>query len=132
MKGTAHAKCNPHASPRRRAMRRAHISPALAIGLDLCDNQSVANTASLQTAKGAHMTDLNTMTREQLLALVTTMQSNPRKLTMKVSDKGALSVYGLGRFPVTLYRGQWERLLGAQVEITAFIEANATTLTVKV
>jgi hypothetical protein len=78
------------------------------------------------------MTDLNTMTREQLLALVATMQSNPRKLTLKVSDKGALSVYGLGRFPVTLYRGQWERLLGAQAEITAFIEANAATLTVKV
>ena len=78
------------------------------------------------------MTDLNTMTREQLLALVATMQANPRKLSMKVSDKGALSVYGLGRFPVTLYRGQWERLLGASQEITAFITANAATLTVKV
>ena len=77
------------------------------------------------------MTDLSTMTREQLLALVATMQANPRKLTMKVSDKGALSVYGLGRFPVTLYRGQCERLHGAQAEITAFITANAATLTVK-
>ena len=77
------------------------------------------------------MTDLSTLSREQLLALVATMQANPRKLTMKVSDKGALSVYGLGRFPVTLYRGQWERLLGAQAEIAAFIEANAATLTVK-
>ena len=78
------------------------------------------------------MTDLNTMTREQLLALVSQMQANPRKLTMKVSDKGALSVYGLGRFPVTLYRGQWERLIGASQEITAFIAANSATLTVKV
>ena len=77
------------------------------------------------------MTDLSTLSREQLLALVATMQANPRKLSMKVSDKGALSVYGLGRFPVTLYRGQWERLIGAQAEITAFIEANAATLTVK-
>lgn len=77
------------------------------------------------------MTDLNTMTREQLLALVATMQANPRKLSMKVSDKGALSVYGLGRFPVTLYRGQWERLIGETKAISAFIEANAATLTVK-
>lgn len=78
------------------------------------------------------MTDLNTMTREQLLALVSQMQSNPRKLTMKVSDKGALSVYGLGRFPVTLYRGQWERLMATSDEIGAFITANADRLTVKV
>lgn len=77
------------------------------------------------------MTDLNTMTREQLLALVATMQANPRKLSMKVSDKGALSVYGLGRFPVTLYRGQWERLISETKAISAFIEANAATLTVK-
>ena len=78
------------------------------------------------------MTDLSTLSREQLLALVATMQANPRKLSMKVSDKGALSVYGLGRFPVTLYRGQWERLLSASTEISAFIEANADRLTVKV
>ena len=33
-------------------------------------------------------------------------------LSLKVSEKGALSVYGMGRFPVTLYREQWEKLLG--------------------
>ena len=77
------------------------------------------------------MTDLNTMSKEQLIALVATMQSNPRKLTMKVSDKGALSVYGLGRFPVTLYRGQWERLAAEMDAIAAFISANADRLTVK-
>ena len=53
--------------------------------------------------------------------------SAPKSLSMKVSDKGALSIYGLGRFPVTLYRGQMERLLKAAPEITAFIEANAAT-----
>ena len=46
------------------------------------------------------------------------------KLTMKVSEKGALSVYGMGRFPVTLYKEQWLRLLAAADEIKAFIEAN--------
>ena len=40
---------------------------------------------------------------------------------MKVSEKGALSVYGLGRFPVTLYREQWGRLLSMADEIKAFI-----------
>jgi len=76
------------------------------------------------------MTDLNTMTREQLIALVATMNA-PKALTMKVSEKGALSIYGLGRFPVTLYRGQWERLLAAQGQIKAFIAANDTLLAVK-
>lgn len=54
-----------------------------------------------------------------------------RKLSMKVSDKGALSVYGMGRFPVTLYRGQWERLLSAKADIEGFIQDNADLLTVK-
>lgn len=42
-------------------------------------------------------------------------------LSLKVSEKGALSVYGLGRFPVTLYREQWERLLGLTDQIRQFI-----------
>jgi len=46
------------------------------------------------------------------------------QLSLKVSEKGALSVYGLGRFPVTLYREQWEKLLGMADEIHAFIRAN--------
>lgn len=80
------------------------------------------------------MANLNEMTREQLLALVATMQAQPaRKISMKVSEKGALSLYGLGRFPVTLYRTQWERLLAPdQVKATlAFITANEKLLTVK-
>ena len=43
---------------------------------------------------------------------------------MKVSDKGAVSVYGMGRFPVTLYKEQWLRLLDIADEIRAFIAAN--------
>lgn len=46
------------------------------------------------------------------------------KLSMKVSEKGALSVYGMGRFPVTLYREQWEKLLGMSDEIRKFIQEN--------
>ena len=45
-------------------------------------------------------------------------KSAPRALSMKVSEKGCLSVYGLGRWPVTLYRGQWEKLISHMAEIT--------------
>jgi hypothetical protein len=48
----------------------------------------------------------------------------PTKLAMKVSEKGALSVYGMGRFPVTLFKEQWLRLLAMAEDIKAFIEAN--------
>ena len=46
------------------------------------------------------------------------------QLSMKVSEKGGLSVYGLGRFPVTLYREQWEKLLGMADDIRRFIQEN--------
>ena len=43
---------------------------------------------------------------------------------MKVSEKGGLSVYGLGRFPVTLYKEQWIRLLEYADEIKSFLKEN--------
>src|SRR5882757_3845038 len=52
-------------------------------------------------------------------------------LKCKITDKGALSVYGLGQWPVTLYRSQWDRLIPFVPEIKAFIMANAHLLTVK-
>ena len=45
-------------------------------------------------------------------------------VTLRVSEKGAVSVYGLGRFPVTLYQEQWEKLLAHADEIRAFITEN--------
>jgi hypothetical protein len=51
--------------------------------------------------------------------------------TMKIGEKGALSVYGFGRWPVTLYRSQWEKLIGMVPEIEAFIKANSDKLAVK-
>jgi hypothetical protein len=45
-------------------------------------------------------------------------------LTFRISEKGAVSVYGLGRFPVTLYQEQWDKLLNATDELRAFIDAN--------
>jgi len=52
-------------------------------------------------------------------------------VSLKVSEKGAVSVYGLGRFPVTLYQEQWLKLLGMAEEIRAFIEENRSRLKVK-
>jgi hypothetical protein len=46
------------------------------------------------------------------------------QVSLRVSEKGALSVYGLGRFPVTLYREQWEKLLAMAEEIRQFIGEN--------
>lgn len=46
------------------------------------------------------------------------------QISLRVSEKGGLSVYGLGRFPVTLYREQWEKLLGIADEIRNFIREN--------
>jgi hypothetical protein len=53
------------------------------------------------------------------------------KVTLKVSPKGGLSVYGLGRFPVTLYREQWEKLLAMAEQVKAFIKANDAELKTK-
>jgi hypothetical protein len=58
-------------------------------------------------------------------------KSGRSKLAMKVSEKGALSVYGMGRFPVTLYKEQWLKLLDMGDEIRAFIEANNESLKAK-
>ncbi len=52
----------------------------------------------------------------------------PGTLSFRVSDKGAVSVYGLGRFPVTLYQEQWDRLLAAVDELRVFIDANRSQL----
>lgn len=52
-------------------------------------------------------------------------------ITLKVSPKGGVSVYGFGRFPVTLYKSQWDKLIGVMPEIQEFIATNAHLLSVK-
>lgn len=52
-------------------------------------------------------------------------------LNLKVSQKGAVSLYGMGRFPVTLYKEQWIKLLGFGEEIKKFIAANDSQLKAK-
>ena len=53
------------------------------------------------------------------------------ELRLKISEKGGLSVYGLGRFPVTLYKEQWKRLLNHTDEIKAFLEEHDQSLKAK-
>ena len=54
-----------------------------------------------------------------------------RGVSLKVSEKGGVSVYGLGRFPVTLYKEQWAKLLDMADEIRAFIKAHDSELKAK-
>jgi len=57
--------------------------------------------------------------------------SAKKALSLKVSQKGAVSLYGMGRFPVTLYASQWEQLLGEAEKIKEFLESNKSSLAVK-
>ncbi len=58
-------------------------------------------------------------------------KTSSRGLSLKVSEKGAVSVYGMGRFPVTLYKEQWLKLLEMSEDILAFIKANESKLKIK-
>jgi len=54
-----------------------------------------------------------------------------RAISLKVSEKGGVSLYGLGRFPVTLYKEQWAKLLDMTDEIRAFLKDNDSKLKTK-
>ena len=58
-------------------------------------------------------------------------QRGSRATSLKVSEKGGVSVYGLGRFPVTLYKEQWAKLLDMADDIRAFIKENDAKLKTK-
>jgi len=64
-------------------------------------------------------------------ALKRQVDRKPGELRLKVSEKGGLSIYGLGRFPVTLYKEQWDRLLDHADEIREFLKANDQQLKAK-
>lgn len=59
------------------------------------------------------------------------LKAGQSKITFKVSGKGAVSAYGMGKFPVTLYKGAWERLLGEADALKAFMTTNAKLLAIK-
>ncbi len=75
-------------------------------------------------------------TKEELLARIAELEQQvaPRRggsLEFRVSEKGAVSVYGLGRFPVTLYYEQWTRLLASAEALRSFLEENKGKLKLK-
>ena len=72
-------------------------------------------------------------TKEDLMAKIAQLEKQlgskqSVKLEFRVGDKGGVSVYGLGRFPVTLYYEQWNKLLDAAEDLRAFLEANKSRL----
>jgi ribosome-interacting GTPase 1 len=90
--------------------------------------------ADLKANAKKNQDDLATL-QEQIATLKAELKekkkNTPKALSLKVSQKGALSVYGLGRFPVTLYPGQMARLLSIKTEIEAFIEENKESFSYK-
>ena len=75
-------------------------------------------------------------TREELMARIAELEKQAGgkksgRLEFKVSEKGGVSVYGLGRFPVTLYYEQWIRLLGSADGLRQFLEENKGSLKLK-
>ena len=63
---------------------------------------------------------------------ITDLESRPaRKVWFKVTEKGGCSAYGMGQFPVTLYRSQWEQLIASIPDLEAFLKSNAPKLTSK-
>jgi hypothetical protein len=75
-------------------------------------------------------------TKEELMARIAELEKQmgskkSGRLEFKVGEKGGVSVYGLGRFPVTLYYEQWQRLLGAADELRLFLEENKGKLKLK-
>jgi hypothetical protein len=73
-------------------------------------------------------------TYEELKARLAELEKQPRRtgsLEFRVSEKGGVSIYGLGRFPVTLYYEQWKRLLDVSDKLSEFLEENKTKLKLK-
>ncbi len=60
-----------------------------------------------------------------------TSRQRSKELEFRVSEKGGVSVYGLGRFPVTLYYEQWMRLLGVAQQLQRFLAENKSRLKLK-
>ena len=65
------------------------------------------------------------------IAQLEASQKSTNKLSLKVSDKGALSIYGLGRFPITLYLSQFDKLNAAWSDVQQFVDANRSRFTTK-
>jgi len=97
----------------------------------------VASAIPRKWPKGAKMNELVNLKslQDQIAKLqadnAALRHASDRKLSCKVTEKGGVSVYGLGRFPVTLYASQWDKLLAGADMVKAFINANRALLSTK-
>lgn len=106
----------PPKQPYTQAQAQADIGPGYR------PNGQIDETAQLRA-------QLQAMMEEN--ARLKATQSKPRAITWKVSEKGAISIYGLGRFPFTFYKSQWDKLYPVVNEIEEFRQANDASLTSK-
>lgn len=91
--------------------------------------QQLAALATMMAAQAANSQALEAKLAEAMSGKTSAKQAPAAKatekpITMKVSEKGALSVYGLGHWPVTLYKSQWVRLIAEVKAIDAFLKAH--------
>jgi hypothetical protein len=114
--------------------RRARRDKITSIDLGYDDQRSLQpSSGDLRWRKG------NAMSDDDMKAELERLRSENAALKkgasdgirMKVSEKGAVSVYGMGRFPVTLYKEQWLKLLNMSEEIRGFIAENEARLKAK-
>lgn len=100
-------------------------------------NQNTATNTVAEQSK--EQRDLEIAQLKAQIAALKAVGTKPKKattalidgLSCAVSEKGAISIYGLGRFPVTLYRHQLQRLITVIPMLQAFVTANADKLSVK-
>jgi hypothetical protein len=97
-------------------------------------NYSLTLGMSVQCCSHRDVSFLPKKSYEELKAKLAELEAKQQRgggLNFKVGDKGGVSVYGLGRFPVTLYDEQWLRLLDKAQELREFLEANKSKLKLK-
>ena len=95
------------------------------------DLKAKATKATKATKDQADLAALQEQIANLKAELKEKKKNTPKALSLKVSQKGAVSVYGLGRFPVTLYPAQMQRLLSIKEEIETFIADNKDSFSYK-
>ena len=91
---------------------------------------------TLARSAGRILPDTSKPTYEQLLKIIADQQAAlaakpARSISLKISTKGALSIYGLGRFPMTLYVSQFDKLALAWPDVIDFVHDHRSELSVK-
>lgn len=110
---------------------------AMRLGRNGVNSMILPNAA--QAIDPAILASLNGLSQADMIAKVAQLmadntklkKANNGKLSLKVSEKGALSIYGMGKWPITLYLSQWERVMANLDQIKAFVEANRDQFSVK-